>query len=304
MKLVVFIASISFFAGILFASPILSPDMTITRLVQQTETEKQPVEEEEKLFSSEDVLSTKEAFLFSLVLPGAGEFYAKSYIKAGAFFLAEAGFWSGFMYFMHQYSIKEDEFMAYADEHWNKDMWLLWYDSLHVYGELVDTSVDDEIVITDSLGIEMLPTEKTQQYYEMIGKYDWFVLGWDDVIERDDYVVHVQATYAYAQNNAGNTSAIHDEIVAYLGKNVHSDHMLHYMDMRNDANNQYTIAKYFVGAAIFNHVVSAFDAAWTAKRHNDKLYRGFSGIQSIELKPDIAVKYGKPSPEIKITFKW
>ncbi len=304
MKYAVSIAVAILFIGISNSSPFLVPDMTVTKIVQQTETSESVPADEEKLFSSEDVRSTKEAFLFSLALPGAGEFYSKSYIKAGAFFAAEAAFWSGFLYFMHEYSIKEDDFKAYADSHWDKNIWLLWYDSLHVYGELVDTSVHDAIVITDSLGIEMLPTTKTQQYYEMIGKYDWSVLGWDDIIERDDYVVHVQATYATAANNPGNPSEIHDQVTAYLGDHVHSENMDYYMDMRSDANKQYTVAKYFIGAAILNHVLSAFDAAWTAKRHNDKLYRGFSGIESIEVKPIVAMEYGKPAPKILCTILW
>ncbi len=269
----------------------IPPDVTVTRLMQSAESSDISAQDE-KLFSSEDVLSTKQAFLMSLVLPGAGEFYSRSYIKAGVFFGAEAAFWAGFFYYMHQYSVKEDEFKRYADEHWWEDYWRDWYDSLCTIAD------------TNELGIEILPDTKTQQYYEMIGKYDWFVLGWDDVIERDDYLVHLAATYTIAINNSDDPSSIHSEIVSYLGQNVHSDRMDHYMKMRSDANEQYTIAKYFIGAAIINHVLSAFDAAWTAKRHNDKLYEGFTGIRSIDVRPAVSVRGGKPMPQITLTLRW
>ena len=139
----------------------------------------------------------------------------------------------------------------------------------------------------------------------MIGKYDWFVLGWNDIIfERDDYPEYLASTYELAITNQNNPTELHEQIVAWLGEHVHSDNMDHYMTMRSNANDQYTIAKYFIGIAIVNHVLSAFDAAWTAKRHNDKLYKGFTGIQSIEMRPGVVMRNQKPMPVIECTIMW
>ena len=288
------IAAVIFCANIVFSAPAIIPDLSVTKMMETANTQ-DAGQSDEKLFTSEDVLSTKQAFLLSLALPGLGEFYDKSYIKAGVFFATEAAFWGGFGYYMSEYSKKEDAFQNYAEIHWNEPVWRLWYDSLYVYGELADTII---------LGIETLPNSHDQQYYEMIGKYDWFALGWDDVIEHPDSGTWVASTYEKAVNNAGNADEIHREITKYLGDNVASPHRDLYMTMRDDANDQYTIAKYFIGAVIINHVLSAFDAAWTAKRHNNKLYEGFTGIQEIELRPSIVMQNDKPMPKIELTIKW
>jgi hypothetical protein len=275
----------------------IGPDVTFTKQIESG-NKVQPAagEGDSKLFSSDEVVSVKNAFLFSLILPGSGEFYAKSYIKAGVFFGIEAACWGGFFYYSGKYSDQEAAFQKYADTLWNKDSWLQWYDTLYIFGNLEH----DE----DTLGIELLPSTKTQQYYEMIGKYDWFALGWHDVMERDDYNTIVAATWAIASNNTGNASLIHDQISLFLGDSVSSPERDKYMTMREDANAQYSTAKYFIGAIILNHVLSSFDAAWTAKRHNDKLYQGFTGIRSIDIKPTVAILNGNPTPRLNciITF--
>ncbi len=274
--------------GAAFGGVILPPDQTVKAFLQK---DLQPFEaDEERLFSSKEFRSTKRAFFYSLILPGAGELYAGSYVKSAAFFACEAAFWSGFFFYLHRYNVKVDEFRDYADEHWYEDVWRQWYDSLCA---LKDTT---------ELGIEILPDEHNQQYYEMIGKYDWFTFGWDDVVERDDYDSLVQASYEMA--GLYPADQVHEVLVRDILSKIPSPHREHYMEMRNDANEQYTIAKYFVGAAIVNHLLSAFDAAWTVKRRNDRLYKGFSGIQSIRLRPFVAMRGGRPTPSFALTATW
>ena len=276
-------------AGVMLAgakpSALVAPDLT----VKEIEKTGGKSGGEEALFSSSDILSTKKAFLFSLVIPGAGELYAKSYTKMGIFIAAEAAFIGGYAYYMHQYNVKRDEFRRYADEHWIESYYREWYDSLCALKD------------TNELGIEILPDERNQQYYEMIGKYDWFTLGWDDIIAREDYQEIVDSTYGIAI--VTQTSEVHDEITRFLSQ-FKSEHREIYMEMRKDANDQYTIAKYFVGALILNHLVSAFDAAFTAKRHNDKIYQGFTGIQEIKILPSVTVHNRRPTPTITCSVVW
>ncbi len=265
---------------------LLPPDLTVKKIEETAGAGKTS---KDAIFSSEQILSTKKAFLFSLVIPGAGEFYAKSYIKTGVFLAAEAAFIGGYAYFMHQYDIKEKAFMAYADSHWIESVYREWYDSLCALKD------------TNELGIEILPDEKNQQYYEMIGKYDWFKLGWDDIIARPDFDQIVDSTYGIAI--VTQTSEVHDEITKFLSQ-FKSEHQEHYMEMRKDANAQYTKAKYFVGALIVNHILSAFDAAITVKRHNDQIYQGFTGIEQIKIQPVITVRNGEPTPTITCAVMW
>jgi len=287
MRRIVSVIILSTIISFAFAGPIILPDLTVKRLAQSTE----PIEraDENKIFTSEDVLSTKTAFLLSLAVPGAGEFYAQSYIKSGVFLAAEAAFWAGFAYYMNQYSLKEDEFESYADSSWFRSYYEEWYDSICA------------IECTTDLGIEILPETNTQQYYEMIGKYNWFALGWNDIISREDYLMIKDSTYTIALNTP--TDNVHDIIVKFLSE-FPSPNRETYMNMRSDANDKYTTAKYFIGAAILNHLVSAFDAAFTAKRHNDKLYQGFAGIQEINIRPVIMVKNGEPTPALTCVIRW
>ena len=288
MRLSILVIAAIMIISIASANPLYFRDMTVSEIVK-SENISGDESSSEELFNSNDVLSTKSAFLLSLAIPGAGEFYSKSYIKSAGFFAAEVAFWGGFAYYMDRYSTQRQEFRDYADQHWIKDTFLVWYDSICALKD------------TNELGTEILPDTKTQQYYEMIGKYDWFTIGWDDIIARDDFGMIVDSTYGIAIVTS--TDQVHDEIVKFLS-GFPSPHREHYMDMRSDANAQYSTAKYFVGAVILNHLLSAFDAAFTAKKHNDKLYQGFSGIQQIKLTPSMTVQNGKPTPILTCVISW
>ncbi len=269
-----------------FAQISLPADLTVKNLAQKGET----AQENPELFSSSGIKSVRNAFLFSLLLPGAGELYAKSYVKSGVFFAAELACWGGFLYYNGKYNDQESGFRAYADSYWVRSVFTEWYDSM--------LTIED----TTELGIEILPETNTQQYYEMIGKYDWFALGWSDIISRDDYEMLKDSTYNIALSQNG--SEVHKACVR-LFQSVESEKRDKYMKMRADANSQYTTAKYFIGAIVVNHLVSAFDAAITTKKTNDKLYEGFSGVQSVRIEPYIALsKSGEPTPKLICTVTW
>ncbi len=265
----------------------LVQDMTVKKI---QEGEYIGEDKGEDLFTSENVLSVKQSFLMSLVLPGLGEFYSKSYIKAAGFLAAEIGLWAGFAYYMNEYNIKEDDFKDYANSHWIDSVWLGWYDSLCALKD------------TNQLGIEILPDTKTQQYYEMIGKYDWFVFGWDDIISRDDFDDLVMQTFELAAPLP--PEEVHRVLVRDILSKLESPHRDHYTKMRKDANKQYSSAKYFLGVVVVNHLISAFDAAITAKRSNDKLYKGFTGVKEIDLNARCDIIHGLPTPKLTMTLVW
>jgi hypothetical protein len=86
-----------------------------------------------------------------------------------------------------------------------------------------------------------LPSTKTQQYYEMIGKYPTqFGNAWSDA--------NFEKPYSGPNNITANNN--------------------YYMDMRDDANRLYDIAQYGAMTALINHVVSAIDAGFTARHYN------------------------------------
>ena len=189
--------------------------------------------------------SLKRGFVYSLILPGAGEFYANSKIKAGVFLALEGLFWTGYFTYHNKGVKKRDEYKAFADANWDTTHYRQWLqqhfgvnsDTLKYY----DPEKKDSVEFT-----HRLHSNKDQQYYEMIGKYDQFVGGWHSFWE---------------------------DTTNFLPPDRSS-----YLDMRNKSNRFLDRAKYAVMGSLANRVLSAFDAAISVKRYNRK-GEGFSDIQ-------------------------
>ena len=157
--------------------------------------------------------------LLSAAVPGAGEFYSGSWIKGAIFLGIETGLWIGYIKFRDKGLEWEDIFHDYANEHWSEERWIS------------NGGDPDE-------GTHTLPSTKTQQYYEMIGKYDQFMQGWDD------WVVD--------------------------GPSL-TPHRDYYETIRDKSNQELIKASYCAMIVLANHVISAFDAGWTVKNHNRKI---------------------------------
>jgi hypothetical protein len=180
--------------------------------------------------------SVKRAFLYSLIIPGAGEFYANSKIKAALFFGLDVTFWSIYFNYHKKGKNKENEYRGFADLHWVENDYRQWLiDTLGITsGSDQDSFWNKEKQSWDYLS-HHLPDRKDQQYYEMIGKYDQFEFGWDDF------------PMETSQPN----------------RNV-------YLDMRRDSNNLLNKAKYSAMFSLANHILSSFDAAIAVKKYNRK----------------------------------
>ena len=203
----------------------------------------------------------------SLVLPGAGEFYAGSYLKSAAFLAVEAALWI----FAYRYDLKGDRqtdfFQNYANAHWSVVDYATYaqnnyapggaasYPGLFIPGTqgakpwlqvnwAVLNRMESDIAQTAAgqYYSHNLPAYNTQQYYELIGKYPQFNQGWDD---------H-PSSFTYGQQL--------------------SSELLYYAGQRGQANTYYTTASTFVAIAFVNHVVSAVDAALTGGSYNRGLH--------------------------------
>jgi len=180
--------------------------------------------------------SVKRAFLYSLILPGAGELYANSKIKAAIFFGVDATLWTLYFNYHKKGKNKENEYKGFADQHWIEEDYRQWLiDSLEITsGSDQDSFWNPEKQSYDWLS-HHLPDKKDQQYYEMIGKYDQFSSGWDDFHE--------------------DPSQLHRNF---------------YLDLRRDSNNWLNKAKYSAMFSLANHILSSFDAAIAVKKYNKK----------------------------------
>ena len=103
------------------------------------------------------------AFLMNLLVPGAGHLYAGN--KRGWIHLGlEGATWVTYLYYHDRGKSKEDEFEAYADDHWDYQRW----------SNSPSYSLERDDLIMDFM------QNNRQQYYEDIGKLTDFRTGWDD----------------------------------------------------------------------------------------------------------------------------
>ena len=203
----------------------------------------------------------------SLVLPGAGEFYADSYLKAAIFFVIEAAAWT-VAYTQDRNGDKQtDAFQKFGDQNWSVVKYAnyaeatygppngpyTWHiagtDNLPPWQQInwAELNRMERDIGGNSNNIEgryfshTLPPHGDQQYYEEIGKYPQFNTGWND------------GSYNPGDFQYGDP----------LTSNFH-----YYSGERGKANTFYNRATTAVTIAVVNHVLSALDAGWTASSHN------------------------------------
>ena len=158
----------------------------------------------------------------SAFIPGAGELYAGSLVKGILFLGTEIALWVGYRKFSNQGEKWQDTFQDFADMHWDETEWRNWMQAHPEFGDTTHT----------------LPAGKTQQYYEMIGKYDEFKAGWDDYED---------------------------------GEPALTPHRDYYENLRKKSNTEFKRASYCVMVSLGNRVLSALDAAITIRGINHRV---------------------------------
>lgn len=194
--------------------------------------------------------SPLKAFGLSALVPGLGQLYNGSKIKAISFFGVDVATWALHFSWHADANGLEDDYEAFNRAHWNQsdyETYLLW-----VYGE-----TDDELISAQELS-HNLPDTRTQQYYEMTGKYDQFAWGWDDAVRNDSTLSE------YSSSNP--PQAITSRALA-----PYTARRLTYEQMRDDANNKFDDANRLIIVALVNRLISGFEAYFSAKNHNKNL---------------------------------
>ena len=253
---------------------------------------------EEGAFVSEDIYdsgdfnslpkrkSPAKAFVMSLVVPGLGQFYNGSKIKPFAFLGVEITSWVFYSKWHSEGDNITAEFESFHDSLWNKsdyEDFLEW-----TYGFR-----DDDLITAEEVS-HHLPDTKTQQYYEMTGKYNQFAWGWDDAKLGDNTLDHYSSTNPPPRilGDPSNTPV--------------SLYRIEYEQKRKDADDNYRKASRMVIVSVVNHVLSAFEAYIMAKRYNSKLDEtGGTILSQINVKPSIKSYYSyKDTPYLTLTYKF
>jgi hypothetical protein len=256
--------------------------------------------------------SPKKAFFLSFILPGLGEFYSKSHwARYSAPFAVELGCYVSIFVIRANYNDLVRDYEKFADAHYSHARFKKFYDFIQ------DTSYNDPTMF---LSWEIDPfshatvyfeeqKKKSNDYYEMIGKYDEFAQGWEDIkpdMVKDsfayiygqafgtdhDYRFRGFAIEGVAPNTDGtvdtNWMYYHDVDKGvprprYFGR---SASQLKYMDLREDANDMARNVKFSFYTMIINRIISAVDAVLAANAYNRRITHGsLTHFERIRVRP-------------------
>jgi hypothetical protein len=242
------------------------------RNVQQQETKKKSV-----------LLGT----LLSALVPGAGEFYAKSYLKAGIFFGVEILSWGAYTLYQVKGNNQTDKFQSYADQYWSVRTYAQWLVDQDFPGNGVINPNEPDVNILRQQIIQCeaqnfshtMPEYGSQQFYELIGKYQNFQAGWTNL--------------AHVPTKAPGP---------YWYETYHDPVFVNYANERQKANDYYDYAKTGVIIVVLNHILSAGDAAWTVSMFNKQL-KMETGFEIKRYRSPFTGEVGNlPGFDMKITF--
>lgn len=233
--------------------------------------------------------SSRRAFLQSLVIPGWGQWYYGSRIKPFLFVGLEAAGWLGWSHFHSQGKDFEDQYRAFADDPvtgWDFDKYANGLEVVYdieadtipyrnpAYDPINNPEEPEFLVFSHHI----LPSDlgdKSNTYYENLGKYDQFVFGWSDYPEMQ-------------------------EVSDTTGVSRLTAHRENYLGQRDDANRKFSKASTVLILTIGNHLLSAFEAAIGARRYNramdqfgsiDTELRLSQSTLSSEFAPRFTVRY-------------
>lgn len=213
------------------------------------------------------IKSPFKAFMLSLAVPGAGEYYTGKKYRAIGFIAADVLFWSGYFIYQNKGVSAEKDYKTYADDKYNWQNFMTWWDQLpdstkEVYSHRLPYDYANNVPIFD------------HEYYENIGKYDQFQVGWGEDGRNHPYIPNSPDTVTWMP--------IERET---------------YLDMRKDSNDYYARAKTMMMISIANHIVSAFDAAIGAKRFNRGSKQYSMNVSAREIN-------GETTPFLTLTAKF
>ena len=215
--------------------------------------------------------------LYSLILPGAGQWYNKSPAwKIGLFAGIEAAsIFSGLQWRKEAEDIRL-KYEIFADQNWDLETWVSNtlntpignYADVHINGThklilVLSGSLAEQYgtyVSSDSLennahwvNTGEVNILRDRDFYENIGKYDQFVGGWTDCYG----LANIQQWFEVEKDVGDSTEII-----------ISTPNKEDYVDQRGRSNDYLNMAKYAVSAVMFNHVISALEAVWSTQIRN------------------------------------
>ncbi|MDD3534673.1 MAG: hypothetical protein PHC50_00810 [Candidatus Cloacimonetes bacterium] len=234
----------------------------------------------------------RRAMLYSMILPGAGQFYGdRSAFTTYLFPVIELGLIAGNIIYRNQGEKKTRKFEKYAT---GEDIAYTLGDGTVIttrrYDRQRQNRVQNLMIELDSndiydSGYFRLDDTNTQHFYEDIGKYKHYVFGWADWYYHfaTDEAGNPQDPVWYPQPDGNNPGWVWDanyplwndpeldfSTVNFVRNNTHASSLMRqkYVEMRNDAKDDYYTAHYFIMGLAFNHVAAGLDAIRVTRNAN------------------------------------
>ncbi len=278
-----------------------------------------------------DKKDARKAMLFSMLVPGAGQFYAdRSAITTYIFPIVEVALIGGMIYYNSRGNSKTDDYEKYAN---GEDVTINFggYEYTGTrYNRSFQTVVQNTVIgsfandIYDGEFFRLDPTD-TQHFYEDIGKYNKYIYGWADwyhVFAADATGSYVLDQPEYANAWIWSDGQPHeirwlgnyaindiDAITGQPGSNsqpVSPDSPLaspmrrKYIKMRQDAESEYNVARTLGFMMALNHVVSGIDAIRVTNRAN----RYFLSDSGFKFNYYADLRYEKFTPSVALSYRF
>lgn len=232
------------------------------------------------------------AFVLSMAVPGAGQYYAGSRgVKPFLFLGVDVAAWVLHFKYQGDGDDMTEQFQLFRQQHWRPEDYEQYL--LDVYG----TTNDDSLKATGTRGFtHSLPADTNdQQYYEQVGKYNQFAWGWDDAVLTVGNVSYVLGTIGSLD-----PPAFIDQFVPV------SSNRTTYETMRNDANTSYDNATRMIYVSLANRVISAFEAMLSVRARNLRSNGETSGgLSSLSVTPRLRSLHAfGDTPYVSVKLSW
>jgi hypothetical protein len=147
------------------------------------------------------------------------------------------------------------------------------------YSSFVSSTAGDDPTTADGLaavGARRAGFPDDVGFYEMIGRDQEFLYGWDDALA-----------------DPGVPTGFNPADTSWTGTSANRSS---YNSMRQTAKDYSRMQTWFLGGIVLNHIASAVDAAITARRHNRVLYEdgGARWYDKVNLDGGMAMDLGRP----------
>lgn len=255
-------------------------------------------EAHEPAADSEQARSVPLALGLSAFVPGLGQAYNRDWIRSAVAVAIEGGLVLGYLLWRANGRDREEAYKAYAHDHWDPARYAAWLNDyaafleqsdgaeLEVEAIVVPDGIDftrpatwsvqenqevraffndvrvvEDVVYHPETGAAFshnLPYFAEQQYYELIGKYFQFAPGWRDYPAWKEDETFTGAIDPERTGPNGSKPNVQGRFLQYAKDHAHANTLLR----------RASRASAFL---VLNHLVAAFDAAISAKLHNDRV---------------------------------